>query len=102
MRIHDAEVQRRVFRFLGISDEDAEEKFGFLLRGFQFGVPPHCGIAPGLDRIVMLIQGEDTIRDVMAFPKTQSGADPMTDAPAPPDAQALSDVGLKLAPRPRD
>jgi aspartyl-tRNA synthetase len=101
VRIHDAEVQRRVFRFLGISDEEAEEKFGFLLRGFQYGVPPHCGIAPGLDRIVMLIQGEQTIRDVIAFPKTQSGADPMTDAPAPPDEQALADVGLRLAPRAR-
>jgi aspartyl-tRNA synthetase len=101
VRIHDAEVQRRVFRFLGISDEDAEEKFGFLLRGFQFGVPPHCGIAPGLDRIVMLIQGEASIRDVIAFPKTQSGSDPLTDAPAPPDDQALADVGLRLAPRPQ-
>ena len=101
VRIHDAELQRRVFRFLGISDEDAEEKFGFLLRGFQYGVPPHCGIAPGLDRTVMLIQGEDTIRDVIAFPKTQSGSDPLTDAPAPPDEQALADVGLRLAPRPQ-
>jgi aspartyl-tRNA synthetase len=100
VRIHDAELQRRVFRFLGISDEAAEEKFGFLLRGFRYGVPPHCGIAPGLDRIVMLMTGEDSIREVIAFPKTQSGADPMTGAPAPYDEIALKDVGLRLAPRP--
>ncbi|WP_281175544.1 aspartate--tRNA ligase [Nitriliruptor alkaliphilus] len=100
VRIHDADLQRRVFRFLGISDEDAEEKFGFLLRGFRYGVPPHCGIAPGLDRLVMLLCGEDTIREVIAFPKTQSGADPMTDAPAPHDEAALRDVGLRLLPKP--
>ncbi|MEX1178166.1 MAG: aspartate--tRNA ligase, partial [Nitriliruptor sp.] len=101
VRIHDAEVQRRVFRFLGISDEAAEDKFGFLLRGFKYGVPPHCGIAPGLDRLVMLICGEDSIREVIAFPKTQSGADPMTDAPAPHDEAALRDVGLRLLPTPK-
>ncbi len=99
VRIHDADLQRRVFRFLGISDEAAEEKFGFLLRGFQYGVPPHCGIAPGIDRTVMLIQGERTIRDVIAFPQTQSGACLLTDAPAPPEPQALADVGLRLAPK---
>jgi aspartyl-tRNA synthetase len=101
VRIHDAELQRRVFRFLGISDEAAEEKFGFLLRGFRFGVPPHAGIAPGLDRVVMLLCGERSIREVIAFPKTQTGADPMTDAPAPYDEVALRDVGLRLAPRPK-
>ena len=99
VRIHDAEVQRRVFRFLGISDEDAEDKFGFLLRGFRYGVPPHCGIAPGLDRIVMMRAGEPSIREVIAFPKTQSGACLLTDAPAPYDEAALRDVGLRLAPR---
>jgi len=98
VRIHDADLQRRVFRFLGISDEDAETKFGFLLRGFQFGVPPHCGIAPGIDRTVMLLTGEATIRDVIAFPKTQSGACLLTGAPAPADAAALRDVGLRLSP----
>jgi aspartyl-tRNA synthetase len=99
IRIHDAEVQRRVFRFLGIGDDEAEEKFGFLLRGLAHGVPPHGGIATGLDRTVMLLAGEDTIRDVIAFPKTQSGACPLTDAPAPYDAQALADLGLRLAPQ---
>ncbi len=100
VRIHDAELQRRVFRFLGISDESADEKFGFLLRGFSYGVPPHCGIAPGIDRLVMLLTGEESIREVIAFPKTQSGADPMTDAPAPYDEAALKDVGLRLLPPP--
>jgi aspartyl-tRNA synthetase len=101
VRIHDAELQRRVFRFLGISDEDAEEKFGFLLRGFRYGVPPHAGIAPGLDRVVMLLCKERSIREVIAFPKTQTGSDPMTDAPAPFDEAALRDVGLRLVPRPQ-
>ena len=100
VRIHDAEVQRRVLRFLGVSDEDAEEKFGFLLRGFRYGVPPHAGIAPGIDRVVMLLCGERSIREVIAFPKTQSGTDPMTDAPAPFDEIALGELGLRLAPKP--
>ena len=99
VRIHDAELQRRVFRFLGVSDEAADEKFGFLLRGFRYGVPPHCGIAPGIDRLVMLLCGEPSIREAIAFPKTQTGADPMTDAPAAFDELALRDVGLRLAPR---
>ena len=101
VRIHDAELQRRVFRFLGISDEAAEEKFGFLLRGFSHGVPPHAGIAPGIDRTVMLICGEKSIREVIAFPKTQTGADPMTDAPAPYDPDALKELGLRELPKPK-
>ena len=100
IRIHDAELQRRVFRFLGISDEDAEAKFGFLLRGLAHGVPPHGGIAPGIDRTIMLMAGEDSIRDVIAFPKTQSGACPLTDAPAPYDEAALTELGLRLIPEP--
>ncbi len=100
VRVHDADLQRRVLRFLGVSDEDAEEKFGFLLRGFAHGVPPHCGIAPGIDRLVMLLVGTDNIRDVIAFPKTQSGACPLTDAPAPFEQAALDELGLRLAPRP--
>ena len=100
IRIHDAELQRRVFRFLGIADEDAEAKFGFLLRGLAHGVPPHGGIAPGIDRTVMLMAGEDSIREVIAFPKTQSGACPLTDAPAPYDEGALTELGLRLIPEP--
>ncbi len=100
IRIHDAELQRRVFRFLGIADEDAEAKFGFLLRGLAHGVPPHGGIAPGIDRTIMLMAGEDSIREVIAFPKTQSGACPLTDAPAPYDEGALGELGLRLLPAP--
>jgi len=100
IRIHDADVQRRVFRFLGISDAEAEAKFGFLLRGLAHGTPPHGGIAPGIDRTIMLMAGEDSIRDVIAFPKTQSGACPLTDAPAPSDEAALAEVGLRLLPEP--
>jgi len=100
VRIHDAELQRRVFRFLGISDEAAQEKFGFLLRGLGYGTPPHCGIAPGLDRLIMLLAGEDSIREVIAFPKTQTGACPLTGAPAPYDEVVLGDLGLRLAPKP--
>jgi len=100
IRIHDSELQRRVFRFLGISDDDAEAKFGFLLRGLAHGVPPHGGIAPGIDRTIMLMAGEDSIREVIAFPKTQSGACPLTDAPAAYDEGALADLGLRLLPEP--
>ena len=100
IRIHDAEVQRRVFRFLGITDEEAEAKFGFLLRGLAHGTPPHGGIAPGIDRTIMLMAGEDSIREVIAFPKTQSGACPLTDAPAPYDEAALIELGLRLIPEP--
>lgn len=100
IRIHDAELQRRVFRFLGIADDEAEAKFGFLLRGLAHGVPPHGGIAPGIDRTIMLMAGEDSIREVIAFPKTQSGACPLTDAPAPYAEEALSELGLRLLPAP--
>ena len=98
MRIHEAPLQQRVFSFLGITEEEAEEKFGFLLRGLQYGAPPHGGIAFGLDRIVMLLAGTSNIRDVIPFPKTQSGACLLTDAPAAFEEQGLRDVGLRLAP----
>jgi aspartyl-tRNA synthetase len=100
IRIHDRDVQARVFRFLGISDEVAEERFGFLLRGLAHGAPPHGGIALGLDRLVMLLADASNIRDVIAFPKTQSGACLLTEAPAPYDPVALRDVGLRLLPPP--
>ena len=83
IRIHRPDVQRRVFEVLGLTPEQTEEQFGHLLRAFRYGVPPHGGIAMGIDRLVMLMAGKDTIRDVTAFPKAQSGADPLTGAPAP-------------------
>ena len=100
IRIHRRDVQEQVFRLLGISDDEAQEKFGFLLEGLSFGAPPHGGIAFGLDRLVMLMAGGQSLRDVIPFPKTQSGADPMTAAPSPVDAQQLAAVGLRALPPP--
>ena len=100
IRIHRRDVQERVFKLLGISDEEAQEKFGFLLEGLSYGAPPHGGIAFGLDRLVMLMAGGQSLRDVIPFPKTQSGADPMTLAPSPVDAQQLAVVGLRPLPPP--
>ncbi|WP_108665771.1 aspartate--tRNA ligase [Euzebya rosea] len=100
MRIHDRAMQEKVFELLGISREDAEERFGFLLRGLSYGAPPHGGIAFGLDRIVMLMTGATSLRDVIPFPKTQSGGDPMTEAPAGIDTEQLTDLGLRILPPP--
>ena len=100
LRIHDRQTQETVFDLLGISSEDAEERFGFLLRGLSYGAPPHGGIAFGIDRIVMLLTGATSLRDVIPFPKTQSGGDPMTDAPAAVDTDQLTDLGLRVLPPP--
>ena len=100
IRIHDPEMQQRVFNGLGISREDAERKFGFLLNAFRYGAPPHGGFAYGLDRVVMLAAGEETIREVIAFPKNQQAEEVMTDAPAPADPKQLRELGLQLMPRP--
>ena len=83
VQIHRADIQRRVFAVLGIAEEEAQSRFGFLLGAFRYGAPPHAGFAVGIDRLVAILAGEDSIREVIAFPKTQSGADPMTGARKP-------------------
>ena len=100
IRIHRPDVQRRVFEVLGLTPEQIEDQFGHLLNAFRYGVPPHGGIAMGIDRLVMLMAGKDTIRDVTAFPKAQSGADPLTGAPAPATTQQLRELGLAVTGEP--
>jgi aspartyl-tRNA synthetase len=98
VRIHRPDVQRRIFDLLGISDDEAQLKFGFLLDAFRYGAPPHAGFAFGIDRIVALLVGEENIREVIAFPKTQSGTDPLTQAPTAIDPGQLAELGLRLLP----
>ena len=96
IRIHRREIQQQVFDLLGITPEEAERRFGFLLKAFEYGAPPHGGIAPGFDRLVMMLAGEENIREVIAFPKTQRAQDLMSGAPAPADPQALRDLHINL------
>ena len=96
IRIHNQDIQSVVFELLDISRDEAEEKFGFLLRALEFGAPPHGGIAFGLDRIVMLMAGAESIRDVIAFPKTQTAHDPLTNAPSAVSAEQLKEAGIRL------
>ena len=95
VRVHDPAVQQKIFDFIGLKMEDAEEKFGFLLNALRYGAPPHAGIALGLDRWVMLFLANDNIRDVIAFPKTQKASDLMTGAPSPVDPKQLVELGVR-------
>jgi len=96
IRIHQQAVQERLFGLIGISKEEAHARFGFLLEALQFGAPPMGGIAFGLDRLAASLAGEESIREVIAFPKTQKGTCPLTDAPAPVDARQLRDLGIRV------
>ncbi|HNQ06635.1 MAG TPA: aspartate--tRNA ligase [Tetrasphaera sp.] len=100
IRINVREVQERVFRVMGLTADEAQEKFGFLLDAFKFGAPPHGGIAFGWDRIVMLLGGYDSIRDVIAFPKSGGGYDPLTEAPAPITPEQRAEAGIDASPEP--
>lgn len=99
IRINDSEIQQKLFGALGISPEDAQRKFGFLLDAFRFGAPPHGGFAFGTDRLAALFAGEESIREVIAFPKTQSGADPFTKAPTEIDPKTLRELGIQALPK---
>jgi aspartyl-tRNA synthetase len=96
IRIHDPEIQKRIFAIAGYNPRDAEERFGFLLNAFRYGPPPHGGIAPGFDRLVMLMCGETTIRDVIAFPKNTAGVSPMDQAPSGVDEQQLDELSIDI------
>ncbi|SCL47156.1 aspartyl-tRNA synthetase [Micromonospora citrea] len=101
IRIHRGDVQQRVFDLLGITPEEAQDKFGFLLEAFKYGAPPHGGIAFGWDRVCMLLAGADSIREVIAFPKTRGGFDPLTGAPTPITAQQRTEAGIDAKPKPQ-
>ena len=96
IRITDPALQMKVFRLLGMSEEKAKKDFGHILEAFSYGVPPHGGIAPGIDRLLMILQGEPNIREVIAFPKTGDGRDPMMDAPSAVDKAQLDELGLRV------
>ena len=96
LRINTLEMQKAVFEALGIDEAEAEEKFSFLLDALKFGAPPHGGLAFGLDRLIMLMVGASSIRDVIAFPKTKTAEDPLTQAPAPVDSKQLRELGIRV------
>jgi aspartyl-tRNA synthetase len=101
VRIHDPVVQRQVFEILGIDSETAEKRFGWFLEALRYGTPPHAGFAFGIDRLVMVLQGESSIREVIPFPKTQTGMDPMTGAPTWVDDAQLGELGIAITPEAR-
>lgn len=96
VRINDPDIQQQIFTLLGISEEESEERFGFLTEAFRYGVPPHAGFAVGIDRLVAILQGEDNIREVIAFPKTQSGSDLLTGAPSEICSDHMKELSLSL------
>ena len=97
VRIHQGDIQSKMFEVLGFTPEQAREQFGFLLDAFKFGVPPHAGLAYGLDRVAMLMVGADSIRDVIAFPKVKDASCLMTEAPAPVDEKQLRELGIEIS-----
>jgi aspartyl-tRNA synthetase len=96
VRIHRRGIQEQVFAALGIDAEEAERRFGFLLGAFRYGAPPHAGFAFGVDRLAAILAGEENIREVIAYPKTQSGADPLTGAPTQLPAASLAELGIRV------
>jgi aspartyl-tRNA synthetase len=96
VRIHNSEIQKKVFRLLKLTEEEIEQRFGFFTEALQYGTPPHAGIAPGLDRIVRIMAGSDSIRDVIAFPKTQRASDAMSGSPSPVSDQQLRELHIKV------
>ena len=96
IRIFQKELQREIFKMIGLEEKEAENRFGFLLKAFDFGPPPHGGIALGIDRVITLLLGLGSIREVIAFPKNQKAVDPMTEAPSPVDERQLRELGIKI------
>src|SRR5207302_8573837 len=101
VRIHSPDIQQRVLSLLGIAPDQAQARFGFLLDAFRYGAPPHAGFAFGIDRLVAVLAGEENIREVIAFPKTQSGLDPLTGAPTPVADKDLTELGIRTLPPPK-